>query len=136
MKRILRHWTLAIPLVLGLSIAACDDDDNAMSPGAPLVPSATETPTPAPTPPVGMTPTPSGPQTGDIIGFIGTFSSVQGSTLQVGNYTVATNDATEFARNGQPATLNDFNIGEDVRVRGHLMADGSVRAIRVAFPIS
>jgi len=136
MKRILRHWTLAIPLVVGLSIAACDDDDDVTSPGAPLVPSATETPTPSPVPTAAMTPTPSGPQTGEIIGFIGTLSSIQGSTLQVGNYTVATNDGTEFARNGQPATLSDFTIGEDVRVRGQLMADGSVRAIRVAFPIS
>jgi hypothetical protein len=130
------RWLLAIPLVLGLTVLACNDDSN-NTPTAPRVPSATDTPTPAPTAaPPAMTPTPSGSQNGEVIGFIGTLNAINGSTLTVGTRTVVTNDSTEFRRNGNLSTLSEFSIGEDVRVRGQVLGDGSIRGIRVAFPIS
>jgi hypothetical protein len=136
MKRNL-HWLFAIPLVLGLWSAACNDDDN-QNPAAPRAPAATATPTPsaAPTASATITPTPSGPQTGEIIGFVGTIQSIQGSQVAIGSYRVVTNDGTEFRRNGNLSSLSFFAVGEDVRVRGQMQSDGSVRAIRIAFPVS
>jgi hypothetical protein len=132
MKHLFPRFLVAIPLVVGLAVVACNDDDNATMPSAPRVPAATATPTPSPAPIAAMTPTPGTPTTGERVGFLGHIRAISGTRMTISNFTVITNGDTQFFRNGQAASFSDFSVGEDARVAGEMLGDGSVLAIRVS----
>src|SRR5690349_7009956 len=46
--------------------------------------------------------------------------------------TIVATDATAFVRNGEPATLADFGVGDFVRARGALDAEGRLVAERIS----
>jgi hypothetical protein len=143
MKGFFRRSLIALPLVLGLAVVACDDDDDDItSPGAPLVPSATETPAPSatmtPTPSGSMTPTPSStPGAGEQEGFLGRIQSIDGNGMRLsGGVDVFADAATQFFRNDAPASINDFSVGEMVRVSGVRQSNGTVVASKISLVTS
>jgi hypothetical protein len=132
MTPLLRRIVVSFVLALGLFAAACDDDEDLVTaPPAALQPTATASPSPAPT----ATPTPAPnatPNEGDVVVFLGRIRSIDNFRVEIGPYLVLTSLSTSYVRNGQPATLADFSVGEDVRVKGGVLGDGSISADRIA----
>jgi hypothetical protein len=130
MKNVLRSVLLPLALTSGFFLAGCDDDDSVMSPAAPLE-TATPTATPSATP--SPTATPGDADVGKIVGVVGRIQAITGTQhLQVAGEQIATNNQTRFVRNGDPSSFDAFSVGEDVRVAGSLLADGTILATKVS----
>ena len=138
MNQSLSRLGLALALCSGLFLTGCDDDDdNPSSPSspAPVEPSPSPSPSTAPTPSPSPSPDDSLPQAGDRANFLGRLKSVSGTELKVGSQTVMVDANTTYDRGGVQVTLDNFQIGEIVHVRGFVQNDRtSVLATRINIP--
>jgi hypothetical protein len=132
MKSILKTILLATVLATAGFMAACSDDNNPTGPTTsptPTPPAATPEPTTSPSP--EPTPGPE-PGVGETIGFLGYIRDIQGNELNVSSKNVEVNSSTQFIlEDGTPWSLAGVQLGDHVRIRGKVRADGFVDAERV-----
>jgi hypothetical protein len=122
---------MAIAITAAVIAGGCDDDDSTAGP-------TPASPTPvAPTPDPGVSPTPEAtpapePGVGETIGFLGYVRDIQNTDLYVSGRNVAVNPGTQFIlEDGTPWSLAAVQLGDHVRVRGVLRADGFIDAERL-----
>src|SRR5262249_7941520 len=77
--------------------------------------------------------TPSAQPAGKRVEFNGTVESITPPTLTVSGRPVVTNADTKIKRSGNPITLADLKVGDQVEVEGTQQADGSVLASKIKF---
>lgn len=125
-------YVLAAILAATLGVAGCDDDnDNPNSPGTPASPSPSPSESPSPTPEPSATPAPPGDNEGDPAAFVGRVQRAGAEQIKVGGRFVSAAPGADLTRNGQPATLADYEVGDIVRVRGTFLADATVAATMI-----
>jgi len=143
-------------LALGLIAIGCDDNNDVNSPAAPLQPTATPTATPTPTetatatatatpgatatatatPGATATATPGGTPgngTSQRVGVVGRIQAITGTAhMQVAGEQIATSSATQYFRGSDASSFGAFSVGEDVRVGGTLLNDGTILADKIS----
>jgi hypothetical protein len=131
MKSIFKPLLLATVVATAGFISACSDDN-------PTAPTATPTPTPpaaTPEPTTSPSPEPTpGPEpgVGETIGFLGFVRDINGNELNVSSKPVLVNADTQYVlEDGSPWSLAAVAIGDHVRVRGTVRADGGVDVQRL-----
>ena len=139
MNQSLSRVGLALALCSGLFLSGCgDDDDNPSSPSSPAPVQPSPTPSAAPSPSPSPSPSPGnngGNTVGQRVNFFGALKSVDGSNLKIGSQSVQVDANTTFDRGGSAVTLDNFQVGERLHVRGVVQGDGStILATRINIP--
>lgn len=136
MTKSLTRFGLALTLCSGLALSGCGDDtnDNPSTPSTPAPVEPSPTPSAAPTPSPEPTPPPTG-EVGQRVNFLGRLKSVEGGQLKVGSQIVVVDASTTYDRGGEAVTLDNFQVGEILHVRGTVTDEfGTILATRINIP--